>query len=315
MTERQAASRLDGPPGERLDRALAAWLTDLSRTQIQRLISNGCVTLDGRVMARPAHKLAGGEQVVVRLLPPDESKATAEAIPLQVVFENADLLVIDKPAGMVVHPAAGHTGGTLVNALLAHAPEAAGAGAEQDRQASRLRPGIVHRLDKDTSGLMVAAKNELTLRSLQKQFKDRTVRKAYLALVDGSPPTSSGRVEAPIGRDLRDRKRMAITAHRHGREAVTEFRVIERFAGHTLIEARPLTGRTHQIRLHLAYLGCPVAGDRVYGRRSVTIPGLSRQFLHAARLTFQAPDESQTRTFESPLPGDLQQVLASLRRP
>jgi len=235
-------------------------------------------------------------------LPPGNS---AEAIPLQIVFENADLVVIDKPAGMVVHPAVGHTSGTLVNALLGYAPEAAGAGAERDTHASMLRSGIVHRLDKDTSGLMVVAKNELTLRSLQKQFKDRTVGKTYLALVDGSPPTSSGRVDAPIGRDLRDRKRMAVTALRHGREAVTEFRVLEQFAGHTLIEARPLTGRTHQIRLHLAYLGCPVAGDRVYGRRNVTLPGLSRQFLHAARLTFQV----------SPLPDDLQQVLASLRRP
>ena len=325
MTERVVTFELDGPPGERLDRALSAMLGDLSRTQVQRLIGAGLVALDGEILTRPAHRVNGGEQVIVRVPPPPPSEAAPEDIPLNILFENADLIVLNKPAGMVIHPSAGHSGGTLVNALLAHAPAirdvGAGLGARpvegaasRPEEGSPPRPGIVHRLDKDTSGLIVVAKNDPTLRALQKQFKERDVEKVYLALVGGAPPTPAGLVEAPVGRDPRQRKRMAVVPISRGREAVTEFRTIERFDEHTLIEARPRTGRTHQIRVHMAYLGCPIAGDTVYGRRKNTVPGLTRQFLHASRLTFQLPGKTGRQSFVAPLPEDLQQALDELRR-
>ena len=194
--------------------------------------------------------------------------------------------------------------GTLVNAVLGHAPELEGVGDEQ-------RPGIVHRLDKDTSGLIVVAKNDHAQRDLQRQFKERTVHKIYLALVDGSPPTDRGRIEAPVGRDLRDRKRMAVVPRGKGREAVTEYRVVRHYAAHSLLEADLLTGRTHQIRLHLAYLKCPIVGDTVYGRRTPSLP-LGRQFLHAARLTLTLPGSGEARTFEAALPVELQRALQLL---
>jgi 23S rRNA pseudouridine1911/1915/1917 synthase len=222
-----------------------------------------------------------------------------------VVFENQDLMVINKPAGMVVHPAAGHATGTLVHAALAHAPELEGIGGER-------RPGIVHRLDKDTSGLILVAKNERAHRWLQDQFRLRRVKKVYLALVDGFAPTPTGRIEAFIGRDPEHRKKMAIVSAQKGREAVTEYRVLETFANHSLIEAHPLTGRTHQIRLHLAFLGCPIVGDNIYGHRNSSLE-LQRHFLHAARLTIQLPGETQPRTFEAELPPELADLLTSLR--
>jgi 23S rRNA pseudouridine1911/1915/1917 synthase len=206
---------------------------------------------------------------------------------------------------MVVHPAAGHSSGTLVNAALGHDPELEGVGGEQ-------RPGVVHRLDKDTSGLIVIAKNDAAHRWLQDQFRLRKVQKVYLALVDGAPPTASGRVEAPVGRDPSHRKQMAVVPLARGREAVSEYHTLEPFPEHTLLEVHPYTGRTHQIRLHMAFLGCPIVGDTLYGRRHSTLP-LKRHFLHAARLTIQLPGEKTPRTFSAALPPELEEVLAYLR--
>jgi len=291
--------------GERLDKIIAAELPELSRTQVQRLMEDGLVALEGKVVTKAGQRLERRATVEVRLPPPAPAGALPEAIPLDIIFENDDVLVIDKPAGMVVHPAAGHGQGTLVNAVLGRAPGLEGVGDAQ-------RPGIVHRLDKDTSGLIVVAKNDAAHRELQRQFKDREVEKVYLALLDGRPPTDAGRVEAAIGRDVRDRKRMAVVPERRGRPAVTEYRVLEKFAEHTFVEARLLTGRTHQLRLHFAYLKCPVAGDTVYGRRTPSLP-LDRQFLHAARLTLKLPGTGKARIFSAPLPEDLARALQLLR--
>jgi len=224
---------------------------------------------------------------------------------LEIIFENEDLIVVNKPAGMVVHPAAGHQAGTLVHAALAHAPEMEGIGGEQ-------RPGVVHRLDKNTSGLILLAKNDQTHRWLQDQFRLRKIQKTYLALVDGQPPTPTGRVEAPIGRDLKARKKMAVVPVAKGRQAVSEYHTLETFAAHTLLEVHPITGRTHQIRLHLAFLGCPVAGDTIYGKRHSTIP-TERHFLHAMHITVRLRDAKQPSTFEAPLPAELANLLDQLR--
>jgi 23S rRNA pseudouridine1911/1915/1917 synthase len=229
-----------------------------------------------------------------------------ENIPLHVIYENSHLMVINKPAGMVVHPAAGHATGTLVQAALAHAPEMEGIGGEQ-------RPGVVHRLDKNTSGLILMAKDDRTHRWLQDQFRLRLVKKVYLALVDGHPPTPSGRIEAFIGRDSAHRKQMAVVNADKGRDAVTEYLTLETFPNHTLLEVHPHTGRTHQIRIHLAFLGCPIVADTIYGHKHVSL-ALDRHFLHAARLTIVLPGEREPRVFEAPLPSDLDRVLAELRR-
>ncbi len=295
----------------RLDRALAHSLTDLSRTQLQRLIEDGQVTVDGHVVTKPGLKLDGGERVIVRVPPPAPSQAVAEDIPLDVIFENDDVLVINKPAGMVVHPAVGHTTGTLVNAVLGYDAELEGVGDEQ-------RPGIVHRLDKDTSGLILVAKNDRAHRHLQRQFAERKVEKVYLALLDGGPPSDVGRIDAPIGRDPRDRQRMAIVPPDHGRESVTDFKVLERFAPrggrqpYTWVEAHPLTGRTHQIRVHFAYLRCPIVGDTVYGRAKPTLP-IQRHCLHAARLSVVLPGKRKPTTFEAPLPVEIERLFELVR--
>jgi 23S rRNA pseudouridine1911/1915/1917 synthase len=243
--------------------------------------------------------------VEISIPPPKTSLLEPESIPLDIIFENNDLILVNKPAGMVVHPAAGHSSGTLVHAALAHAPDIEGVGGVQ-------RPGVVHRLDKDTSGLILLAKNDRAHRWLQDQFRDRQVEKVYLALVDGHPPTPEGRVEASIGRDTTQRKRMSVTPPHKGREAVTEYRTREAFTKHTLLEIHPLTGRTHQIRVHMAFLECPVAGDLVYGNRHATIP-IQRHFLHAYRLKVIIPGEAVPRTFEAPLPDELTSVLEGLR--
>ncbi len=292
--------------GERLDKVVAAEVPELSRTQAQRLIEDGFVTLDGEVATKPGQRLERPATIAVRIPPPGPAGNLPQAIPLDIIFENDDLLVVNKPAGMVVHPAAGHAQGTLVNAVLGHAPDLDGVGDAQ-------RPGIVHRLDRDTSGLIVVAKNDAAHRELQRQFKDHEVEKVYLALVDGHLPTPTGRIEAAIGRDLRDRKRMAVVSERQGRPAVTEYHVLEKFPAHTLLEARLLTGRTHQLRLHFAYLKCPIVGDTVYGRRTPSLP-IERQCLHAARLTLKLPGGGKARTFEAPLPDDLARILKLLRQ-
>jgi len=264
------------------------------------------VDVNGRAARKAGQPLEAGAALTVRIPPPVPTDLVAEQIPLDVIYENDDLLVVNKPAGMVVHPAAGHARGTLVNAVLGYHPEIEGIGGEE-------RPGVVHRLDKDTSGLILLAKNERAHRWLQDQFRLRKVEKTYLAVVDGKPPTPSGRVEAHIGRDPRNRKRMAILTAGKGREAISEYKTLESFEAHTLLEFHPLTGRTHQIRLHCAFLKCPIVGDEVYGRKASTI-SLSRHFLHAVRLKIVLPGETTSRSFETPLPQELQAVLEQLRK-
>ncbi len=240
------------------------------------------------------------------VIPPTApSELVGEDIPLDIIFENDDLLVVNKPAGMVVHPAAGHDTGTLVHAVLGYAPDIEGIGGEE-------RPGVVHRLDKETSGLILLAKNDHAHRWLQDQFRLRKVEKTYLALVDGAPPTPSGRVEAPIGRDPSHRKKMAIMPPGKGREAVSEYITLESFEKHTLLEFHPLTGRTHQIRLHCMFLECPIVGDKIYGHRKQLI-ALDRHFLHAVRLKIVLPGEEDMQTFEAPLPDKLSEILDELR--
>ncbi len=291
---------------ERLDRFLSRQLPEFSRTRLQGLIEDGFVRVNGLVITKNGYKLVQDDRVEVRIPPPTPTTLIPESIPLEVIFENADVVVINKPAGMVVHPAAGHDRGTLVHALLGYLPDLEGIGGEE-------RPGIVHRLDKETSGLMIVARNERAHRYLQDQFRSRRVEKTYLALVDGHPPTPFGRIEAPIGRDPAHRKRMAILSPDKGRQAVTEYRTLESFPSHTLLEVHPLTGRTHQIRLHLAFLGCPIVGDTVYGRKRPTLP-VQRHFLHAWRLKIVLPGESQPRMFEVPLPDELMTILETLRK-
>jgi 23S rRNA pseudouridine1911/1915/1917 synthase len=290
---------------QRLDKFLVENLPQYSRSRLQALIREGRVTVDGQ----PAHKsgqvLEGSAQVQVQIPATSPSELQPEKIPLNIVFENADLMVVNKPAGMVVHPAAGHPTGTLVHAALAHAPDLAGIGGQQ-------RPGVVHRLDKDTSGLILLAKNDAAHQWLQNQFRSRQARKVYLALVDGAPPTQRGRVEAAIGRDPAQRRKMAVVPPGKGRPAITEYATLEAFAEHTFLEVHPITGRTHQIRLHLGFLGCPIAGDTVYGRARPSLP-LKRHFLHAARLAIRLPGEAEPETFEAPLPPDLEEILQMLR--
>lgn len=305
MTDQQAIYHFADQPSQRLDRFLVACLPDYSRTRLQALIKDGYVLVDGQVARKAGQWLEAPAEVRVTLPANQPSQLLPEDIPLNVIFENQHLMVIDKPAGMVVHPAAGHFSGTLVHAALGHAPEMEGVGGEQ-------RPGVVHRLDKDTSGLILLAKDDKTHRWLQDQFRQRKVQKYYLALVDGQPPTSSGRIEAAIGRDSRHRKQMAILPEGKGRQATSEYRTLESLGEHTLLEVKPITGRTHQIRLHLAFIGCPVAGDRLYGRRNSSLP-IDRHFLHAHRLSITLPGDTQPHNFEAPLPGDLVAVLATLR--
>jgi 23S rRNA pseudouridine1911/1915/1917 synthase len=214
-------------------------------------------------------------------------------------------MVVNKPAGMVVHPAIGHATGTLVHAALGHAPDIEGVGGEE-------RPGVVHRLDKDTSGLIILAKNDRAHRWLQDQFRLRKVHKVYLALVDGQPPTPMGRIEVAIGRSAKDRNLMAAVPQHKGRASITEYKTLEVFPEHTLLEVHPETGRTHQIRVHMQFLGCPVAGDVVYGRKKTTI-SVERHFLHAAELTIRLVGEKTPRTFRAPLPEPLSLVLVMLR--
>ncbi len=290
---------------ERLDVFLTRCLPEFSRSRLQGLIKDGFVTVDGIQVTKAGADLGTGVRVEIRIPPPQPSGLVAESIPLDILFENADLIVVNKPAGMVVHPAPGHESGTLVHAVLAHAPDIEGIGGED-------RPGVVHRLDKETSGLILMAKNERAHRWLQEQFKSRKVEKVYLALVDGAPPTPKGRIEAPIGRSSSHRKQMAVTPEGKGREAVSEYRTLESFKDHTLLEVHPLTGRTHQIRLHMAFLGCPIVGDKMYGHHKPSLP-LERHFLHAYHLNIIIPGEATQRSFQAPIPPDLEVILEGLR--
>ena len=292
--------------GQRLDKVLTEQLPNLSRTQIQRLLKEEQILVNGRP-AKANLKLEGGEQVTITLPEPEETELVPEAIPLDIRYEDEDMLVINKPAGMVVHPAVGHSSGTLVNAILAHCPDLPGIGGEK-------RPGIVHRLDKETSGLIVIAKNELALRHLQAQFKDRTVGKQYLALVDGQVQPPTALIDAPIGRDPRQRKKMAVIpfgSSAHSRPAQTQYDTVTGYDDYTLLRCELFTGRTHQIRVHLAYIGFPIVGDKVYGRRKPSIP-LKRHFLHAAVLQLKRPSDNEELTLHAELPPELDAILKKL---
>jgi 23S rRNA pseudouridine1911/1915/1917 synthase len=298
------------PPDARPARA-DRWATDLSglsRSHVQRLITEGRLAADGSPVK--ANTIVGpGTTLELRIPPPAPASPQAQPdLPLSVVYEDDDLLIVDKPAGQVVHPSAGHDSGTLVNALLGRGAELAPAGI-----AGVQRPGIVHRLDRDTSGLLMVARTDAAQASLQAQLKARRIKKTYLALVQGSVAAAVGRIEAPIGRDPAHRTRMAVTPN--GRPSITGYRVRERFAGWTLLELDLVTGRTHQIRVHLEAIGHPVAGDPVYGtgtsRRGPG--GLERLFLHAWRLELTSPSTGRLIRAEAPLPDALEAVLGALR--
>ena len=293
-----------GEGAVRLDKFLAKQISQLSRAKLQEMIANGEVRLNGKVVSKPAQKLEQGDRVETVLIFEPEDELKKQAMELDVRYEDEKVIVLNKPAGLVVHPGAGHNKNTLVNALIYHWPEIAQVGEPK-------RPGIVHRLDKETSGVMIVARRQAAYEWLVRQFKSRKVQKSYLALLDGTPPTPTGRIETRIGRDEKIRQRMAVTYGEKGRKAVTEYFTRKNFANHTLVEADLLTGRTHQIRVHMAFIGCPVVGDRVYGRRKPSLD-LERFFLHASGLSIRLLGEKEERRFEAPLPQDLQHVLEQL---
>ncbi|MGI9426305.1 MAG: RluA family pseudouridine synthase [Hyphomicrobiaceae bacterium] len=315
--------------GLRLDRFAAMAVDALSRQRIQALIKDGCVSLDEQVCRQPNHKLKGGERVEIAVPAVADSSVLPEALPLDVVYEDDDLIVVDKPAGMVTHPAPGHEGGTLVNALLAHVGDGlAGIGGVK-------RPGIVHRLDKDTSGLLVVAKSDVAHQGLSGQFAahgaDGRLERSYRALVWGVPERPRGRITAALGRSPTNRRKVAVVSDERGRHAATNFRLLESFAGNRdepvacLLTLTLETGRTHQIRVHLASIGHPIMGDKAYGagykasavhlseraRDALTL--LDRQALHAATLQFEHPLSGRRMQFESPMPGDMAALVAALR--
>jgi 23S rRNA pseudouridine1911/1915/1917 synthase len=306
VSDRVEKFRYSDEKAGRLDKFLVICLPEFSRARLQGLIDDGFVSVNGIPAKKSGQSIDPGADVEVRVPPPVPSGLVGEDIPLDIVFENDDLIIVNKPAGMVVHPAAGHDSGTLVHAVLGYDPEMEGIGGEE-------RPGLVHRLDKETSGLIVLAKNERAHRWLQDQFRLRTVEKTYLALVDGKPPTPTGRVEASIGRDPSHRKKMAIVTAGKGREAVSEYKTLESFEDHTLLEFHPLTGRTHQIRLHCQFLGCPIVGDTIYGKKNHSVE-IDRHFLHAYRLKIVLPNETKPRVFEAELPNELKKVLEEIQR-
>ena len=295
-------------PGQRLDLFVLEHVDALSRSQVQRLIRDGQVLVDDQAV-KAGFKLKGGEAVWVRLPAPVEVTIEPEEIALDIVYEDDELAVINKPAGLVVHPGAGHESGTLVNALLARYPELA---EMQDDAEAEQRLGIVHRLDRGTSGLMVVARKSSALLALMRQFQERTVDKHYLALLEKRPQSNTGLINAPIARDPRQRKRMRV--HREGRSAQTEFTLLDdHFQGdRALVELKLLTGRTHQIRVHMAFISCPVVGDAVYGYRKQRVR-MKRQFLHARALAFDHPVTGERSRFEVELPVGLRAVMEKLR--
>ena len=283
----------------RLDKYVCQECPELTRTQVQRLIGEGYITVNDR-MTRAGLKLNFGDKVNIIVPPAPPSHPSPEALPLNIIYEDNDILVIDKPAGLTIHPAPGHPSHTLVNAILAYSPDLPDTG-------DSLRPGIVHRLDKDTSGVMVVAKNSTAQANLISQFKAHAVVKAYLVLVKGHLTPENGIIEAPIGRDPHNRKRMAVVTE--GKEARTHYQVIKYLGDYTLLEVRPETGRTHQIRVHLSAIGYPVVGDTTYGVKSAQV---SRQFIHASRLSFKLPSTGEYVEFTSELPADLAQALKDI---
>ena len=291
--------------GTRLDSFLAASLPELTRSAAARLIEAGQVLIGGRAPSKSC-RLAGGEAVSVLLPDPEPIEARSQDIPLDIVYEDADVIVVNKPAGLVVHPAPGHPDGTLVNALLYHCGDSlSGVG-------GALRPGIVHRIDRDTSGLIIAAKNDAAHQALSAQLQDHSLARTYEAVVVGNLREDAGTVDAPIGRHHTDRKKMAVT-DRGGKRAVTHWETLERFPGYTHVRCRLETGRTHQIRVHMAYIGHPLCGDTVYGAKK-PVPGLAGQCLHAVGLRFIHPRTGETVELACPLSGEFEAVLAKLRR-
>ena len=297
--------------GQRLDVWLARRLAPLSRSRVQALLADGCIRIDGQ-LARPNASVRPGMRAAIDIPPPAPARLTPEPIPLRIIYEDDAIVVINKPPGLVVHPAPGHAAGTLVHALLHHCADLRGIGGER-------RPGLVHRLDKDTSGVMVAAKRQDAMTALTAAFKARHVDKCYRALVKGCPMPPAGRIETAIGRSHRDRKKMAVTrgAPHAGRPAITEY-AVEATCGATAALLRIVihTGRTHQIRVHMAHLGHPVLGDAQYGRASGPTRGIAipRQMLHAAELAFAHPLTGQPMRFEAPLPPDMRAVYDALRQ-
>ncbi len=289
---------------QRLDAFLASSLDGLTRSQATQLIESGEVAVNGRAVSK-SYKLAGGEDIAVTLPEPEPVEAVPQDIPLDVVYEDADVIVVNKPSGMVVHPAPGHPDGTLVNALLYHcAGTLSGVG-------GALRPGIVHRIDRDTSGLIIAAKNDAAHQYLSAQLADHTLARTYECIVVGALREDRGTVDAPIARHPTDRKRMAVVAG--GREAVTHWEVIARYPGYTHVRCRLETGRTHQIRVHMAYIGHPILGDTVYGAKK-EVPGLTGQCLHAVGLRFLHPRTHEVVELSCPLPDEFTRMLQKIRK-
>ena len=314
MSDIREATVGEAQNGLRLDRALGELFSHYSRNFLANLVTNGRVRIDGTPAAKPSHRVQSGQLLAIDVPDATPSALASQDIPIAVLHEDSDILVLDKPAGLVVHPAAGHPDQTLVNALLFHVKDLSGIGGE-------IRPGIVHRLDKDTSGVMIIAKNDDAHRKLKTAWNTDRVRKEYLALVYGTPSQMQGIVDAPIGRDPRDRKRMAVVAD--GRAAVTDYAVLERLRYASLLRCRLRTGRTHQIRVHMKHLGHPIAGDPLYsGPQWKGIPDkriqkmfstLERQMLHAASIAFEHPRTGELMSFEAPLPADFAKVLVALR--
>ena len=300
MTAEAAIHEFRVSEGEvRLDQYLAGQDTGLTRSRLHRLIVEGQALVND-LPAKPSHKVRTGDKVRLSVPPPRPSGLVAQDIPVNVVYQDQDLVVIDKPAGLAVHPGPGHPDSTLVNALLAMCPDIQGIGGE-------IRPGIVHRLDKDTSGLMMVAKTHDAHTNLSAQIKARQVTKGYLALVEGTPAPLEGKVDAPVGRHPRRRTRMAVVIG--GKEARTSYRVIEKFQEHSLLELYLETGRTHQIRVHMAHLGHPLVGDATYGHKSLLV---DRHFLHAFHLAFKHPATGEALEFRTGLPADLAPAIAAL---
>ena len=289
--------------GERLDVFLARMDGTLSRSRIQKLIADGCVAVDGKT-PKASQRLTTGATVAVELPEPEATDVVPEGIPLDILYEDEDVIVVNKARGMVVHPAAGVSRGTLVNALLAHCKDLSGIN-------GALRPGIVHRLDKDTSGVMIAAKNDAAHRSLAEQIQEKTAKRVYWAILTGNIAETEGVIHGAIGRNPKDRQKMAVVQE-NGKDATTNFRVLERFGAYTLAECRLLTGRTHQIRVHMAYIGHPVVGDPKYGAKKCPF-SIEGQALHSKTLMFTHPRTGERMEFEAPLPEDMQMILDDLR--
>lgn len=304
MTEDRQVLKYANQTSERVDKFLSSEFPAYSRSQIQRLINEGFVLVNGGKPKKSGLQLEAGDQVEIVFPPPEPLDLIPEEIPLDIIFEDTNVLVVNKPAGMVVHPAAGHAVGTLVHAVLSYLPDLEGIGGKK-------RPGIVHRLDKDTSGVILIAKNQASHIWLQRQFKSREIEKIYLALVDGSPATREGRIIAPIYRDRGNRQMMAVAPEGKGKHSVTEFEVLQRYRHHALLRVHPITGRTHQIRVHLSSIHIPIVGDKIYGLKNPSLP-IGRHFLHAAEITIRLPGEKEKTRFIAELPPELKRVLDDL---